>query len=109
MVVEYTPPRPLDTPTHLDVDGLVVEYTPPKPLDTPTHLDVDGLVVEYTPPRPLDTPTHLDVDGLVETVHLVEKLHEDALNLAVCAGLSVETGRGDGVDLMGDRRRIVPS
>ncbi len=43
---------------------------------------------------------HLDVGGLVKAVHLVEQLEQDALDLAVGAGLGVEPLRGDGVDLV---------
>lgn len=42
----------------------------------------------------------LDVRGLVESVHLVEQLKQDALHLSVGARLSVESLRGDGVDLV---------
>ena len=43
---------------------------------------------------------HLHVHRLVETVHLVEELHEDTLHLAVGARVRVEAGGGDGVNLV---------
>mmetsp|Transcript_7587 Transcript_7587/g.22193 ORF Transcript_7587/g.22193 Transcript_7587/m.22193 type:complete len:302 (-) Transcript_7587:494-1399(-) len=43
---------------------------------------------------------HLDVHRLVEAVHLVEKLEEDPLHLAVRPRLRVEALRGDGVHLV---------
>ena len=42
----------------------------------------------------------LDVDRLIESVHLVQQLQENSLDLAIGAGLRVETLRRDGVDLI---------
>lgn len=54
---------------------------------------------------------HLDVASLVESVHLVEKLKQDTLNLTVRPRLRVESLRCDGIDLVDedDRRRILSS
>ena len=43
---------------------------------------------------------HLDVDALVKAVHLVEQLHQNALDLAVGARLRVEARGGNGVHLV---------
>jgi hypothetical protein len=53
--------------------------------------------------------THLDVDALIETVHLVEQLQQDTLDLAIGTGLGVETLGGNGVHLVheDDRWRIL--
>ena len=43
---------------------------------------------------------HLDLPLLLEAVHLVEQLHEGALDLAVSAGALREAAAADGVDLV---------
>ena len=43
---------------------------------------------------------HLDVHSLIEPIHLIQQLHENALDFAVSTGLGIETGRGDRINLM---------
>mmetsp|Transcript_6056 Transcript_6056/g.18332 ORF Transcript_6056/g.18332 Transcript_6056/m.18332 type:complete len:476 (-) Transcript_6056:96-1523(-) len=55
--------------------------------------------------RPVGGHNHLDVHGLIEPVHLVQQLHQDSLDLPVCASLRVKPCRGDGVDLVDEDDR----
>jgi hypothetical protein len=45
---------------------------------------------------------YLDVACLVESVHLVEKLKQDSLNLTVRTSLSIETLRRNGIDFVNE-------
>ncbi|KAG9859468.1 26S protease-like protein regulatory subunit 6B, partial [Aureobasidium melanogenum] len=53
----------------------------------------------------------LDVTGLIETIHLVEQLEQDTLNLSIGTGLSIETFGGNGVNLVDedDARTVLAS
>ena len=44
--------------------------------------------------------TDLDVDCLIKSVHLVQQLQENPLNLSIRTRLGVKSLRGDGVDLI---------
>mmetsp|Transcript_20563 Transcript_20563/g.48703 ORF Transcript_20563/g.48703 Transcript_20563/m.48703 type:complete len:342 (+) Transcript_20563:380-1405(+) len=93
------------------------EHLEDEPLLAPPRLRELDLAVEAARPQQrrvervgaVGAHDHLNVDRLVEAVHLREKLHEDALHLAVGAGLRVEALGGDGVDLVDedDRGRVL--
>ena len=51
------------------------------------------------------TPDHLHVYGLIETVHLIEELHENTLHLTVSTCLCIKACCGDGIDLICKTRR----
>lgn len=44
--------------------------------------------------------THLDVCTLIESIHLIQQLEQNPLNLSIRSGLSIESLGGDGVDLV---------
>jgi len=44
--------------------------------------------------------THLNIRPLIESIHLIQQLQQNPLNLSVGSGLSIESLGSDGVDLV---------